>query len=62
VLGAGMVHPNVLSMGGYDPDKMSGFAFGIGIERIAILKYQIDDIRQFYTNDLRFLNQFKGVL
>lgn len=62
VLGAGMVHPNVLKMGGYDPKKVSGFAFGIGIERIAILKYKIDDIRQFYTNDLRFLNQFKGVL
>ncbi|WP_025725128.1 phenylalanine--tRNA ligase subunit alpha [Acholeplasma granularum] len=62
VLGAGMVHPNVLQMGGYDPKIYSGFAFGIGIERIAILKYKIDDIRQFYTNDLRFLNQFKGVL
>lgn len=62
VLGAGMVHPNVLEMGGYDAKKFSGFAFGIGIERIAILKYQIDDIRQFYSNDLRFLNQFKGVL
>ena len=62
VLGARMVHPNVLEMGGYDAKVFSGFAFGIGIERIAILKYQIDDIRQFYTNDLRFLNQFKGVL
>lgn len=60
VLGAGMVHPNVLRMGGYDPSIYQGFAFGIGIERIAILKYKIDDIRQFYTNDLRFLNQFKG--
>ncbi|HLT00193.1 MAG TPA: phenylalanine--tRNA ligase subunit alpha [Acholeplasma sp.] len=58
VLGAGMVHPNVLRMGGYNPDVMNGFAFGIGIERIAILKYGIDDIRHFYTNDVRFLNQF----
>ncbi len=60
ILGAGMVHPNVLKMGGYDPDVYSGFAFGVGVERIAILKYQIDDIRHFYTNDLRFLSQFKG--
>ncbi|CCV65536.1 Phenylalanyl-tRNA synthetase, alpha chain [Paracholeplasma brassicae] len=62
VLGAGMVHPNVLKMGGYDPQKVQGFAFGIGIERLAILKYAVDDIRQFYTNDVRFLNQFKGGL
>ena len=61
ILGAGMVHPNVLRMGGYDPEVYSGFAFGIGVERIAILKYGIDDIRHFYTNDIRFLNQFKGV-
>ncbi len=61
VLGAGQVHPNVLRMGGYDPKKFQGFAFGIGVERIAILKYAIDDIRHFYTNDLRFLSQFKGV-
>ena len=61
VLGAGQVHPNVLKMGGYDPKKFQGFAFGIGVERIAILKYAIDDIRHFYTNDLRFLSQFKGV-
>ncbi len=60
VLGAGMVHPNVLKMGGYDPDKVQGFAFGIGVERLGILKYKIDDIRQFYTNDIRFLKQFKG--
>lgn len=60
ILGAGMVHPNVLKMGGYDPEKFSGFAFGVGVERIAILKYHIDDIRHFYTNDLRFLSQFKG--
>jgi phenylalanyl-tRNA synthetase alpha chain len=60
ILGAGVVHPNVLKMGGYDPEKYQGFAFGVGVERIAILKYQIDDIRHFYTNDLRFLRQFKG--
>ena len=58
VLGAGMVHPNVLKMAGYDPEKMQGFAFGIGIERIAMLKYGIDDIRNFYTDDVRFLKQF----
>ena len=61
ILGAGQVHPNVLSMGGYDPEQFQGFAFGIGVERIAILKYGIDDIRHFYMNDLRFLRQFKGV-
>jgi phenylalanyl-tRNA synthetase alpha chain len=61
ILGAGQVHPNVLSMGGYDPEKYQGFAFGVGVERIAILKYAIDDIRHFYLNDIRFLNQFKGV-
>lgn len=61
VLGAGQVHPEVLRMGGYDPNTYQGFAFGIGVERIAILKYGIDDIRHFYTNDLRFLEQFKGV-
>lgn len=59
ILGAGMVHPNVLKMCGYDPDLYSGFAFGIGIERVAILRYDIDDIRKFYTNDIRFLSQFK---
>jgi phenylalanyl-tRNA synthetase alpha chain len=61
ILGAGLVHPNVLKMGGYDPEIYKGFAFGVGVERIAILKYNIDDIRHFYTNDIRFLNQFKGV-
>ena len=60
VLGAGMVHPDVLKMAGYDPEKVSGFAFGIGVERIAILRHFIDDIRHFYTNDMRFLRQFKG--
>lgn len=61
ILGAGMVHPNVLKMSGYNPEEISGFAFGIGIERVAMLKYELDDIRAFYTNDIRFLNQFKGV-
>ena len=59
ILGAGEVHPNVLKMAGYDPDKCSGFAFGVGIERVAMLKYGIDDIRHFYTDDLRFLDTFK---
>lgn len=58
ILGCGMVHPRVLEMGGYDPNEVSGFAFGMGVERIALLKYGIDDIRHFYTNDQRFLNQF----
>lgn len=59
ILGAGMVHPRVLEMAGYDPKKVSGFAFGIGVERIAMLKYGVDDIRHFYTNDVRFLSQFE---
>lgn len=58
ILGAGMVHPRVLEMEGYDPEKYTGFAFGMGVERIAMLKYGVDDIRHFYTNDLRFLQQF----
>lgn len=58
ILGAGCVHPHVLEMAGYDPKECSGFAFGVGIERIAMLKYGIDDIRHFYTNDQRFLDQF----
>ncbi len=58
ILGAGMVHPNVLSMAGYNPEVYSGFAFGMGPERIAMLKYGINDIRQFYTNDIRFLKQY----
>ncbi|WP_440961759.1 phenylalanine--tRNA ligase subunit alpha [Paenibacillus nitricinens] len=61
ILGAGMVHPNVLKMGGYDPAKYSGFAFGMGVERIAMLKYGIDDIRHFYNNDMSFVKQFKSV-
>jgi phenylalanyl-tRNA synthetase alpha chain len=58
VAGAGMVHPVVLENGGYDPDQWSGFAFGFGVERPAMVKYGIDDIRLFYGNDLRFLRQF----
>lgn len=58
VLGAGVVHPNVLRMSGYDPEKYTGFAFGPGIDRFAMFKYGITDIRQIYTNDLRFLEQF----
>jgi len=58
VLGAGMVHPAVFEMVGYDTDRYTGFAFGMGIERIAMLKYGIEDIRKFYENDIRFLQQF----
>jgi phenylalanyl-tRNA synthetase alpha chain len=58
ILGSGMVHPNVLRMGGYDPAKVSGFAFGMGVERLAMLKYGVDDLRLFFENDLRFLRQF----
>lgn len=61
VLGAGMVNNNVLEMSGYDSKKIQGFAFGIGVERVAILKNGIDDIRNFYTNDVRFLREFKEV-
>ncbi|WP_078391880.1 phenylalanine--tRNA ligase subunit alpha [Shouchella patagoniensis] len=61
VLGAGMIHPRVLEMSGFDSNEYSGFAFGMGVERLAMLKYDIDDIRQFYTNDARFLTQFKSV-
>jgi phenylalanyl-tRNA synthetase alpha chain len=58
VLGSGMVHPAVFEAVGYDPDRVTGFAFGAGLERIAMLKYRVEDIRQFYENDLRFLEQF----
>ncbi|KIL75545.1 phenylalanine--tRNA ligase subunit alpha [Bacillus badius] len=58
ILGAGMVHPNVLEMAGFDSQKYTGFAFGMGPDRIAMLKYGIDDIRHFYTDDIRFLKQF----
>ena len=59
ILGSGMVHPNVLTMSGYDPQQVSGFAFGMGVERIAMLKHGIDDLRLFFENDLRFIRQFK---
>ena len=55
-----MVHPNVLKMAGFDPEVYSGFAFGMGPERVAMLKYGISDIRSFYTNDIRFLQQFNS--
>ncbi len=58
LLGSGMVHPNVLKMNGYDPDKYSGFAFGTGIDRLAMFKYGITDMRLLYANDVRFLSQF----
>lgn len=59
ILGCGMVHPNVLKVGGIDTEKYTGFAFGMGVERIAMLKYGIDDIRLLYENDMRFIEQFK---
>ena len=58
ILGAGMVHPNVLQEVGYDPQEVTGFAFGMGVERMAMLKYGVDDIRLFFENDIRFLRQF----
>jgi phenylalanyl-tRNA synthetase alpha chain len=58
ILGSGMVHPEVFRIVGYDPEEISGFAFGMGVERIAMIKYGIDDIKQFYYNDVRFLTQF----
>lgn len=58
ILGAGMVHPNVLKYGGYDPEEVTGLAFGMGIERIAMLKYRVNDLRLFFDNDQRFLKQF----
>ena len=59
ILGCGMVHPRVLEVSGYDPEDVTGFAFGMGVERIAMIKYGIDDIRLFFANDLRFLKQFR---
>ena len=58
ILGCGMVHPHVLEMSGVDPEEYSGFAFGVGLERIALLKYEIDDMRLLYENDIRFIEQF----
>jgi len=59
VLGCGMVHPNVLKSGGIDPEKYTGFAFGLGVERFAMLRYGVKDLRQFFENDIAFLKQFK---
>ena len=59
ILGCGLVHPNVLKVGGLDTEKYTGFAFGMGVERIAMLKYELDDIRLLYENDIRFIEQFK---
>jgi phenylalanyl-tRNA synthetase alpha chain len=61
ILGSGMVHPAVFEAVGYDPDRVSGFAFGMGIERVAMLKYGVEDIRLFYENDIRFLEQFPSL-
>ena len=58
ILGCGMVHPKVLRMCNIDPEEYTGFAFGVGLERIALLKYEIDDLRLLYENDIRFLKQF----
>ena len=58
ILGSGMVHPNVFHAVGYDPEKVSGFAFGMGIDRITMRRYGVDNIRLFYESDLRFLRQF----
>ena len=61
ILGSGMVHPAVFEAVGYDPDRVTGFAFGMGIERVAMLKYGVEDIRLFYENDIRFLEQFRSL-
>jgi phenylalanyl-tRNA synthetase alpha chain len=58
ILGCGMVHPNVLKAVGYDPDKLQGFAFGIGIDRLAMLKYGMPDLRDFFSADLRWLRHY----
>jgi phenylalanyl-tRNA synthetase alpha chain len=58
ILGSGMVDPEVFKMVGYDPEEVTGFAFGMGVERIAMLKFGINDLRLFFDNDLRFLEQF----
>ena len=57
--GAGMVHPNVFRAVGYDPQAVTGFAFGVGLSRMAMLKYEVDDLRSFYEHDARFLAQFR---
>ena len=58
ILGCGIVHPHVLEMSGIDPEEYTGFAFGVGLERITLFKYEIDDMRLLYENDTRFLKQF----
>ena len=58
LLGSGMVHPNVLKINGYDPEEYTGFAFGVGLDRLAMFKYDITDVRLLYRNDVRFLQQF----
>jgi phenylalanyl-tRNA synthetase alpha chain len=58
VLGCGVVHPNVLNMAGVDAQRYSGYAFGLGIERLAMLRYQVNDLRLFFENDMQFLSQF----
>jgi phenylalanyl-tRNA synthetase alpha chain len=58
ILGCGMVHPNVLRNAGVDPSVFSGYAFGMGVERLTMLRYGVDDLRSFFENDLRFLEQF----
>jgi len=60
VLGCGMVHPQVLRNSGVDPDIYQGYAFGMGIERLAMLRYGVQDLRQFFENDVRFLRQFRN--
>jgi phenylalanyl-tRNA synthetase alpha chain len=60
VLGCGMVHPEIIEDAGLDPERYTGFAFGIGVERVAMLRYGVTDIRHFYANDVRFLKQFEG--
>lgn len=62
ILGCGMVHPKVLQKVGYNPAEVTGFAFGMGVERIAMIKYGIPDIRLFYENDIRFLHQFREIV
>jgi Phenylalanyl-tRNA synthetase alpha subunit len=58
ILGCGMVDPNVFAAVGYDPEEITGFAFGMGVERVAMLKYGVNDLRMFFENDVRFLEQF----
>ena len=59
ILGCGMVHPNVLAAAGVDPEEFTGYAFGMGVERLAMLRYGVSDLRTFFENDLRFLRQFR---